>query len=59
MRANRLRVIIDLNFVTGNPQLAAAWAREAERDMPPRSIIGFEIEGTGKIDIRNIWLKKL
>jgi len=43
VRENHLRVIIDLNAITGNARLAAAWAREAEHEFPRHSIIGFEI----------------
>ena len=34
VRAMKLHVILDLNLVTGTPELAAAWAREAETVMP-------------------------
>jgi hypothetical protein len=30
-----------------------------ESKFRPKGLIGFEIEGTGRIDIRNIWLRKL
>ena len=39
----RLRVILDLNLITGNPQLAGAWAAIAHAAFPPGSILGFEI----------------
>ncbi len=41
--ATHLHVILDLNLITGSPQLAAAWAAQAERRFPPGSIIGLEV----------------
>lgn len=38
-----LRVILDLNLITGAPGLAAAWARYAEARLPRGSIVGFEV----------------
>jgi hypothetical protein len=39
----RLRLIIDLNLITGSAALAAAWAQYAESQMPRGSILGFEV----------------
>ena len=38
-----LRVILDLNLVTGSPLRAVRWARVAEAGLPRGSIVGFEI----------------
>jgi hypothetical protein len=43
VRRMGLRVILDLNLVTGSAELAASWAKAAEGAFPHRSIIGFEI----------------
>jgi hypothetical protein len=37
------RVILDLNLVLDLPSMAAEWARAAEEQLPPASIVGFEI----------------
>jgi hypothetical protein len=52
----RLRVILDLNLVTGSPQLAAAWARVAEARLPRKSIIGFEIANEPDLYDKAFWL---
>ena len=41
--ANHLHVILDVNYITGTPQLAAGLVAEAERVFPAGSIIGIEI----------------
>jgi hypothetical protein len=56
VRASRLRVILDLNLVTGTPRLAAVWARKTLRGMPPGSVIGFEIGNEPDIYDRTFWL---
>jgi hypothetical protein len=56
VKALRLRVILDLNLVTGSPQLAAAWARVAETRLPRKSIIGFEIANEPDLYDRAFWL---
>ena len=38
-----LRVIIDLNLITGTPLEAGAWAHAAVTEMPKGSVLGFEI----------------
>lgn len=43
VNSEHLRVILDLNLITGAPGLAATWARYAEARMPHGSIIGFEV----------------
>ncbi|MGZ4194321.1 MAG: glycosyl hydrolase family 79 C-terminal domain-containing protein [Solirubrobacteraceae bacterium] len=55
VREMKLRVILDLNLITATPQLAGAWAREAERVMPRGSIIGFEIGNEPDLYTRTFW----
>jgi hypothetical protein len=43
VKRQHLRVILDLNLITGAPRLAAAWARDAEARLPRGSILGFEV----------------
>lgn len=50
-----LRLIIDLNLVTGSPLLAAQWARVAEQELPRGSIIGFEVGNEPDIYSRWYW----
>lgn len=59
VRDSGLRVIIDLNFITGTPRLAAAWARQAERELPPHSIIGFEVGNEPDLYVRTLWALQL
>ena len=59
VRASGLRVIIDLNFITGTPRLAAAWARQAERELPPHSIMGFEVGNEPDLYVRTLWTLQL
>jgi hypothetical protein len=56
VKALRLRVILDLNLVTGSPRLAGAWAYIAEKTMPRGSIIGFEIANEPDLYDRAFWL---
>ncbi len=55
VRQNHLRVIIDLNFITGTPQMAAHWARAAERQFPRHSIVGFEVGNEPDLYDRALW----
>jgi hypothetical protein len=55
VRAMRLRVILDLNLVTGTPGLARAWVREAEAVLPRSSILGFEIGNEPDLYARGFW----
>ena len=41
--ADHLHVILDVNHISGTPQLAAALVSEAEQTFPPGSITGIEI----------------
>ena len=55
----RLRVILDLNLVTGSPINAAAFARAAESELPRRSLAGFEIGNEPDIYDRTFWIGAL
>ncbi len=55
VRAMRLHVILDLNLVTGTPQLAGAWARQAADTLPRGSILGFEIGNEPDLYGRAYW----
>ncbi len=55
-RASHLRVIFDLNLVTGTPRLAGVWARKTLAVMPRGSVIGFEIGNEPDIYDRTFWL---
>ncbi|MDQ2896416.1 MAG: glycosyl hydrolase family 79 C-terminal domain-containing protein [Actinomycetota bacterium] len=59
VRANRLRVIIDLNLITGSSATAARWARAAEAQLPRHSIIGFEIGNEPDIYSRRFWRDRI
>jgi hypothetical protein len=37
------RVLLDLNLITDLPRMAAQWARAAEAELTPGSIVGYEI----------------
>lgn len=50
-----LRVILDLNLITGTPASAAGWARVAQRTMPPGSIIGYEIGNEPDLYSQSFW----
>lgn len=56
VHASHLRVILDLNLVTGSPQLAAVWARKTLHGLPRGSVIGFEIGNEPDIYNRTFWL---
>jgi hypothetical protein len=56
VRALKLRVILDMNLITGSPELAGAWAHFAESQMPHRSIIGFEIGNEPDLYDYAFWL---
>jgi Glycosyl hydrolase family 79 C-terminal beta domain len=55
VRQNHLRVIIDLNFITGTPSMAADWAAAAERQFPRHSIVGFEVGNEPDLYDRDLW----
>lgn len=51
-----VRLILDLNLITGSPIRAAEWAQAAEREMPRGSIAAFEIGNEPDIYSRWFWL---
>jgi hypothetical protein len=56
VRANNLRLILDLNLLTDSPQDAADFAQAAERSLPPHSLVGFEVGNEQDIYTRAYWL---
>ena len=54
-----LRVIIDLNLITGTPLEAGAWAHAAVTAMPKGSVLGFEIGNEPDLYDRSLWLVNL
>jgi hypothetical protein len=56
VRRMNLRVILDLNLITGSAPLAASWAKAAEGSFPRRSIIGFEIGNEPDLYDKAFWL---
>jgi hypothetical protein len=56
---DNVRLILDLNLVTGSSAGATRWARAADRYLPRGSIIGFEIGNEPDIYSRWQWLAKL
>lgn len=50
-----VRLIIDLNLVTGAAAIDAGWARAAESRLPRGSIIGFEVGNEPDIYSHSIW----
>jgi hypothetical protein len=43
VRTVGVRLMLDLNLVTDSAPVAAGWVRAAERGLPRRSIVGFEV----------------
>lgn len=56
VRRARVRLILDLNLITGSPLRAAQWARAAEANLPGGAIAGFEIGNEADIYSRRYWL---
>jgi hypothetical protein len=54
-----LRVILDMNLVTGSPLGAAEWTRAAWAELPHRSIVGLEIGNEPDIYDRTFWIGAL
>ncbi len=52
-----LRLILDLNLITGSPRLGAVWARAAEQALPPGSISGFEVGNEPDLYNRQYWMQ--
>ena len=50
-----LKLIIDLNLITGSPSRDATWVQAAERGLPRGSIEGFEIGNEPDIYSRDYW----
>lgn len=50
-----VRLILDLNLVTGSPSAAARWARAALGHLPPHSVTGFEVGNEPDIYSRHFW----
>ncbi|MBV9683686.1 MAG: hypothetical protein JO046_17985 [Solirubrobacterales bacterium] len=60
VRRDRVRLIVDLNLVTGDtPITAAAWARAAETLLPRHSIVGFEVGNEPDLYSRRYWVATL
>jgi hypothetical protein len=56
---DHVRLLLDLNLITGSSPGAARWAQAANRYLPRRSIIGFEIGNEPDIYSRWQWLAQL
>jgi len=54
-----VRLILDLNLITASPSAGARWAQAAQRDLPSRSIVGFEIGNEDDIYSRLFWVTRL
>ena len=50
-----VRLILDLNLVTGSPLMAARWVAAAEHDLPRHTIVGLEIGNEPDIYSRVFW----
>jgi hypothetical protein len=59
VRHAAVRLILDLNLITGSPSAASLWARAARADLPSRSIAGFEIGNEPDIYSRSFWITRL
>lgn len=54
-----VKLILDLNYVTATPGIAALWARAADAQLPRRSLLGFEIGNEPDIYSRLDWRSTL
>ncbi|MGZ4305605.1 MAG: glycosyl hydrolase family 79 C-terminal domain-containing protein [Solirubrobacteraceae bacterium] len=59
VRRAGVRLILDLNLITGSASAASGWARAAEAGLPKRSIAGFEIGNEADIYSRLFWVTRL
>jgi hypothetical protein len=59
VREGRVRLILDLNLITGSSKVAALWARAAESRLPRRSIVGFEVGNEPDIYAHWFWLASI
>ncbi len=50
-----VRLILDLNLVTGSPLMAARWVAAAQRHLPRHAIIGLEVGNEPDIYSRQFW----
>jgi Glycosyl hydrolase family 79 C-terminal beta domain len=55
VRRARVKLIVDLNLVTGTPLTAAVWAHAAETALPRGSIVAFEIGNEPDLYNRRYW----
>jgi hypothetical protein len=53
------RTLLDLNLVTDLPLMAAQWGEAAETEMPPGSIIGYEIGNEPDLYNPSYWMNLL
>jgi hypothetical protein len=56
VRRADVRLLLDLNLITGSPLAAAQWSHAAETGLPRRSIAGFEIGNEPDVYSRRYWL---
>jgi hypothetical protein len=56
VRRAGIRLILDLNLITGSSTIAAQWARAAERLLPRKSIVGFEVGNEPDLYAHWYWL---
>jgi hypothetical protein len=56
VRRTGVRLLLDLNLLTGSAARAAAWTAAAERGLPRRSIVGLEIGNEPDLYNRRAWL---
>ncbi|HEX4008744.1 MAG TPA: glycosyl hydrolase family 79 C-terminal domain-containing protein [Solirubrobacteraceae bacterium] len=56
VRADAIKLILDLNLITDSPSAATAWARAAESGLPHGSIVAFEVGNEPDIYSRTDWL---
>ncbi|HUO71617.1 MAG TPA: glycosyl hydrolase family protein [Solirubrobacteraceae bacterium] len=56
VRHSQVKLIIDLNLLTGSPFTAARWVSVADRALPDGAIAGFEIGNEPDIYSRTYWL---
>jgi hypothetical protein len=59
VRRARLRLILDLNLITGRPGIAAQWARAAVTQLPHGSVVGFEVGNEPDLYAHWFWLESI
>ena len=55
VKREAVRLILDLNLVTGSPLMAARWVAAARRDLPRHAIAGLEVGNEPDIYSRLYW----